>query len=171
MALAEAALQTVDEVLFVLPRALPHKEYTGVGFDDRMQLLLNAAAFDRRYSVGSSEGGLFIEIARECREAYGRDARIVLLCGRDAAERIVGWDYGDAGPFTKMLDDFELLVAARNGEYTAPEDLRHRVHPVELAPDCDMISATEVRERIVRGVEWRHLVPASIAARVAELYG
>ena len=40
------------------------------------------------FEVEVSSGGLFIDIARECR-ARRDDADIWLLCGRDAAERIV----------------------------------------------------------------------------------
>src|SRR5215469_10515993 len=72
LALAQAGLAHCDEVLLVLPRALPHKEYSGVGFAERLRLL-EAAARDERFAVAGSEGGLFLEIAAECREAYGRE--------------------------------------------------------------------------------------------------
>src|SRR5437764_13792105 len=83
LALAEAALKHVDEVLFVLPREFPHKVYEGASFDERMEML-RAAADQPRFSIASTGGGLFIEIARECRETYG-DAALCFLCGRDAA--------------------------------------------------------------------------------------
>src|ERR1700704_422903 len=35
LALAQSALATVDEVLFVLPRAFPHKPYEDATFDQR----------------------------------------------------------------------------------------------------------------------------------------
>lgn len=44
LALAQAALAEVDEVVFVLPRRFPHKEYTGAGMDSRAALLLALAA-------------------------------------------------------------------------------------------------------------------------------
>lgn len=94
LALAEAALREVDEVLFVLPRRLPHKEYAKPGFDDRLHMLIEAVGENSRFSVGVSEGGLFIEIARECRVQYPPATALWFLCGRDAAERIVTWDYG-----------------------------------------------------------------------------
>jgi hypothetical protein len=40
------------------------------------------------------------------------------MCGRDAAERIVGWDYGDGPPIQDQLNEFRLLVASREGEYS-----------------------------------------------------
>src|SRR5690348_3009479 len=79
LALAGAALAHCGEVLFVLPRTLPHKDYRGVGFEDRLHLLERAAAAHDRFAVASSGGGLFLEIAAECQEAYGSDVEIVLV--------------------------------------------------------------------------------------------
>jgi nicotinate (nicotinamide) nucleotide adenylyltransferase len=169
LALAKAA-DRLDEVLFVLPRELPHKRYSGVGFDQRLELLLTAVGADPRFSVAASEGGLFIEIARECREAYGAETELTFLCGRDAAERIVNWDYGWEGAFPEMLKEFEMLVATRNGDYLPPAALKHRIHPLELNENCDHIAATEVRERIGLDESWRELVPATIAEDVKRLY-
>src|SRR5437773_11649127 len=44
VALAQAALRLVDEVVFVLPRALPHKTWSGASFDDRVNFLLAGLA-------------------------------------------------------------------------------------------------------------------------------
>jgi nicotinate (nicotinamide) nucleotide adenylyltransferase len=169
LALAQAAGH-LDEVLFVLPRELPHKRYSGVTFEERLELLLKAVAGEPRFAVAASEGGLFIEIARECREAYGDGTSLSFLCGRDAAERIVSWDYGQPGAFRKMLDEFDMLVASRNGDYTPPPALQHRIHALELGEKCDHIAATEVRERIGQDDSWRELVPPSIAEEVMKLY-
>src|SRR5215472_9245254 len=68
LALGRAALAHCDEVLFVLPRALPHKDFEGVGFEARLRLLQAAVADEARFAAASSDGGLFLEIARECRE-------------------------------------------------------------------------------------------------------
>src|SRR6476659_1697686 len=93
LALARAALTHVEEVVFVLPRVFPHKDYSGASFEDRVAML-TAALDDPAFSIATADGGLFVEIARECRLEYGQDLRVSVLCGRDAAERIVGWDYG-----------------------------------------------------------------------------
>src|SRR5450432_4836233 len=39
LALAEAALEHVDRVIFVLPRVLPHKDLSGVSFEERLALI------------------------------------------------------------------------------------------------------------------------------------
>src|SRR6478609_4845807 len=71
LALAHAALRHVDEVVFVLPRVFPHKDYRGASFADRVELLLAATADTPAFSVATADGGLFLEIARECRAVYG----------------------------------------------------------------------------------------------------
>ena len=96
LALARAAQGHVDEVLFVLPREFPHKAYEGASFAERIEMLRVAVADDPLLSIASTDRGLFIDIARDCRDAYG-DAALSFLCGRDAAERIVNWDYGAPG--------------------------------------------------------------------------
>ena len=170
LALARSALATVDEVLFALPRAFPHKPYEDATFDQRVQMLMAATGGEPRYSIGASDRGLFVEIAGECREAYTDNARLLFICGRDAAERIVAWDYGEPDAFRSMLDKFELLVAARHGEYEPPAEIRNRVHPLDVQAEISEISATEVRDRLRRGAPWEHLVPSEIVALVREIY-
>jgi nicotinate-nucleotide adenylyltransferase len=167
--LVHAAGAHVDELLCVAPSVLPHKEFFGATLEQRLEML--AAVGDGvGCSIASSDKGLFIDIARESREHYGADTRIYFVCGRDAAERILGWDYGRPGVVEAMLQEFELLVAARSGEFQPPVEFRHRVHPLDLRVAHDEVSSTEVRERIARGDPWEHLVPAAIVERVREIY-
>ena len=170
LGLAEAGLGAVDEVLFVLPRAFPHKEYESAAFEDRLNMLLTCTSGEPRYSVASIGGGLYVDIARECRKCYPPGTQVAVLCGRDAAERIVNWDYGYPGAVEEMLQEFEVLVASRGGDYDPPPGLRHRIRTIPIAPGFEDISATEVRERIRRGDPWEHLVPESVTRIVRGLY-
>jgi cytidyltransferase-like protein len=138
--LAHAALRIVDEVVFVLPRSLPHKEYVGASFEERIALLTSALAAEPRFSLATVDHGLFVEIARDCRTVYDPGLRLSFLCGRDAAERIANWDYGRPGVFAETLQEF--------GE----------------------VSATEIRDRIARCEPWEHLVPESVREEVAKIY-
>jgi nicotinic acid mononucleotide adenylyltransferase len=165
MALAQAALEMVEEVVFVLPRALPHKTWVGASFEDRVELLVAALNAQGRFSIASTRRGLFVEIAAECREAYGQDTRLSFLCGADAAERIVTWDYGEPDVLNRMMEEFDLLVAERCNTFTAP-----RCRPLRLRGEFAQVSATEVRDRIVRGKPWRHLVPDAVQEQVARIY-
>lgn len=171
MGLAEAALAVADEVVFVLPRLFPHKRYEGASFEERIHMLERAAAREPRYSIASTETGLFIDIARACREAYGPRVRLLFVCGSDAAERIVNWDYGRPGAFAQQLREFELLVADRKQRFTPPAEFRERIHALEIDDWIRRLSATEVRERIRRGEPWRDLVPQEIVEEVARGYG
>jgi nicotinate-nucleotide adenylyltransferase len=171
VALARAALSHVDEVVYILPRVFPHKPYGRVSFAQRVELLSAAAAEDHSFSIAAADGGLFVEIAEECRAAYGKDVAFTFLCGRDAAERIVNWDYGCSGALGEMLRQFDLLVAARGGEYEPPPEFRAAIRSVDLAGEFDHVSATAVRGMIARGESWEHLVPAAIRQRVREIYG
>jgi nicotinic acid mononucleotide adenylyltransferase len=163
-------LAQVEQVAFVLPRKFPHKEYSGAGLETRASLLMALAARSASLSVACSDGGLFLEIARECRAAYGGSIRVSILCGRDAAERIVHWDYGVPEAIDKMSGEFGLLVAARRGEYTPPTSLAHAIGRLELDGDFDHVSASEVRRRIAAGGAWEHLVPGAVHDQVRRLY-
>jgi len=171
LGLASSALGLVDEVVFVLPKRFPHKEYESVSLRQRLEMVLTAAAGNQRFSVAVTGGGLFIDIARECRQEYGREAELWFLCGRDAAERIVNWDYGVPGAFQKQLEEYGLLVAERGGPYDPPAALSGRIRPLPLDGDYKRVSATTVRESIEQGKDWTHLVPEPIVGQVRSLYG
>lgn len=171
LALARAALDSgeTQEVLFVLPENFPHKEYDSVHLERRIEMLQASTMMDARFSIGVTTGGLFLEIARDCRRHYS-EARLRFLCGADAAERIVSWDYGDLPAIEEQLREYELLVAARGWSYEPPAELRNSITSLAVMEDVDGISSTEVRERIRRGVEWRHLVPEAIHDLIARNY-
>jgi nicotinate-nucleotide adenylyltransferase len=166
LALVDAALQVVDEVICVVPRVYPHKELHGADLETRVEMLRRAGT---RFRVALCEHGLFADIAHELREQYP-DAELYFICGRDAAERVIHWDYGDPGAIERILENFRLLVASRHGELEAPPHLRHRVEPLPLTGDFDDVSSTEVRKRIAAGLAWEHLVPEPIIEMVRRVY-
>lgn len=170
LALAEAAMDSVDEVLFILPREFPHKAYSGASFAERVEMLCAALA-DEAFSLASTAGGLFAEIAVECRQAYGQGVHLSFLCGRDAAERVANWDYGQPGAFAGMLHGFEMLVAARGGEYRPEPQLLNGVRRLELAAAFEGVSASEVRRRIARGETWEDMTPPAIRETARRIYG
>jgi nicotinate-nucleotide adenylyltransferase len=170
LGLARSSLLFVEEVVFVMPRSFPHKDYQGVGLEDRLAMVAAATASEPRFSVAVTEGGLFIEIARECRTAYGREAEIWFLCGRDAAERIVNWQYGQPHAFEKQLEEFGLLVADRDGRYDPPEQMRGKIINLALDDNYEGISASDVRAASRAGREWKHLVADGIEDLVERLY-
>jgi nicotinic acid mononucleotide adenylyltransferase len=167
--IARAALQWADEVVWVLPRVFPHKSFDDVDFDARRRMLELIATSERGFSVAVSDGGLYAEIAAEAVDAYP-SAEIALACGRDAAERIASWDYGQPGVFDEMVRRHRLLVAGRAGEYGVPEKHRDRILNVLLPPEAHGVSSSEVRRLIREGLAWEHLVPACIVEAVRDIY-
>ena len=166
--LAQASIQRVDLVVCVVPRLFPHKEYSGATLEQRIDML-DAAGLTIPHAIASTSQGLFIDIAREFREHYGTGTEMSFICGRDAAERILHWDYGRPGVVEEMLREFELLVAPRGGHFSPPEEYRNRIHGLQVS-GCEEVSSTEVRERIARAEPWEHLVPEGIREKVREIY-
>jgi nicotinate-nucleotide adenylyltransferase len=164
-----AAAPHVDEVLCVLPRVFPHKEYFGATLGQRLQMLAKGDLF-LPSSIAISERGLFIEIARECRDHYSPSTKLSFICGTDAAVRILEWDYGRPGVVEEMLSEFELLVAARGRAFAPPPRYKDRIKPLPLRDNMHHISSTEVRQRIRAGQPWEHLVPSEIIQEVREIY-
>jgi nicotinate-nucleotide adenylyltransferase len=161
--IARAALAHVEEVIWVLPRAFPHKAFEGAGFAERQQMLVQLAGSEPGFSAAISEGGLYAEIAEEAREFFGEATEIALLAGRDAVERMAAWDYGTPGVFDELVKRHRLLVAARQGEYEPAAHHSGRIVPLTMAADWDEVSSSEVRRRIESGEDWRELVPRAIA--------
>jgi nicotinic acid mononucleotide adenylyltransferase len=155
----------VDEVVCVVPRSYPHKQLDGASLEQRIEMLGRLP-----YRVVTTSGGLFVEMARELKSAEP-DSEIQFICGRDAAERILHWDYGVEGFAERMLDEFGLLVAARQGEFQAPDRVRDKVRSISLRGNFDDVSSTEVRRRLSAGESWEHLVPAEIVDLVRAVYG
>jgi nicotinate (nicotinamide) nucleotide adenylyltransferase len=166
LALVEAALDVVDEVICVVPRNYPHKTFHGASLGDRVEML--RAASDR-YLVHVSEAGLFVDIAHELRRDHP-EGDLHFICGRDAAERVVSWDYGEPNAIERMLAEFKLLVAARGGTYEPPSRLRSRIDPLPIHEDFEDVSSTQIRDCIRSGEPWEHLVPESIVDLVRRIY-
>jgi nicotinate-nucleotide adenylyltransferase len=168
--IANAARKHAGEVVWVLPRALPHKDFEGAPFDSRREILEILARQEPGFSVAVSAGGLYYEIADEAREFFGPEPEIALVCGRDAAERVASWDYGACGVFDDLLRRYRLLVASRTGDYEPAEHHKGRVVRLPLESSLDEVSSSEVRRRIARGEDWRPLVPPALAELVRRLY-
>jgi nicotinate-nucleotide adenylyltransferase len=168
--IARAALKVTDEVVWVLPRRFPHKDFENVSLEDRAGMLERIARAEEGFSAAISEDGIYAAIAEEAREFFGQSTEIALVCGRDAAERIANWDYGASGVLEAMLDRHRLLVAARSGDYRPPKRHRKRIVQLPLELPLDEVSSSEIRRRIAAGLGWRKLVPPSIVDLVEELY-
>jgi nicotinate-nucleotide adenylyltransferase len=167
LALLDSAGAFTDDLIAVVPRVYPHKTFEGAGLEHRLEMLRRAGG---GFRVEITEGGLFIEIARELRRAHP-DAEIHFICGSDAAERIIAWDYGEPGAIERQLEEYGLLVAARQSVYAPPLHLRHRVQPIPLDQAWQEISSSEVRRRMAAHEPWEHLVPEGVVEMARAIYG
>jgi cytidyltransferase-like protein len=163
VALAEAALVVVDEVILVMPRAFPHKRFEGATAEERIEMMRRIASSRRGLGVAIADCGLYIDIVREARREYPQ-AEMHLVCGRDAAERFLTWDYGEQGTVERMLEEFRLLVAPRLGPFEPPPHLVHAIAALETS-DYDECSST-----LVRSGCGLNLVPNEIADLVQRIY-
>lgn len=166
--ISRAARAHADEAIWVMPKAFPHKGFEGASFEARLRML-EALAKEEGFSAAVSDGGLYAEIAAEASEFFKGTPEIVLVCGRDAAERMAAWDYGVPGVFEELLRRHRLLVASRNGEYRGGER-GERIVRLAMGRDWSEVSSSEVRRRIAEGEDWRGLVPPSLAGMVKDLY-
>lgn len=168
LALAREAAARADEVLLVLPETLPHKQFDGVSLQQRLHLLKTLSAHEG-LSVGSTPGGLYLEMAEACAAAFP-GTEIALVCGRDAAERILEWNYAEARVLERLFAVAKLWVFARQGTLAPPRCYANAIECFPFEDRLQALSATEVRRRIATGEAWRQLVPDSLHADVERLY-
>jgi len=173
MALAEQAQRSfkLDQVVYVLPEALPHKRIERPGIEIRLSWLAALAAVQPCRAAASCRAGLVIEIVRAFQKVLGNQCELFVIAGRDAAERYSSWDYGDGESFAEQLQRYRLLVASRNGGYRVPREHADRILPFEIDGRSGAASSTAAREAISAGRPWRHLVPTEIHSDVQAAYG
>ncbi len=170
VSVARAALAWADEVIWLLPRRFPHKNFEGATFEQRQAMLTALAQAEDRFSAAVCDTNLHIDMARETAETLGPGIEVGIICGRDAVERVATWDYGRPGVFEEMLADHPLLVAAREGEYEPPAHLADSILPLQLPRSFDDVSSTEVRRGIGCGGDWETMVPKTLHGLVGNAY-
>ncbi len=164
-AMALAALAHAEEVVLTLSARMPHKPLDPSEVEQRLGWMRLLAEDDPRISVALCDTGLFVDMAREARSTTGVE-QVSIVCGRDAAERAMGWNYGDSPGFDEQLSEFTLLVAPRLGKIEVHPTLAGRIEHLDLEDQFQALSSTEARQRIEAGELWEDLVPARIAVKL-----
>ena len=170
LALAAAAERHagLDQVVFALPRELPHKPFEGASPAQRIEMIQAALEGQPARGAALTDGGLFIEIAREMRDLHRPSAEIFLICGKDAAQRVAAWDYGGGPGFEDQLQEFTLLVGDREGRYLPDARWGERVQAVFLPDEWDAVSSASLRERRRRNEDWRALTVPAVATLIEQ---
>lgn len=157
--------------MWVMPERFPHKRYESVALPARLRMVLEST----RDAVAVSRESLFFSIAQEVEETLpGRSVQ--LLIGEDGARRIVEWDYGldatgHAEYLASNLKKYPILSARRQEAWELPEGIAEYFGWLEVEAAMEVVSSTEVRQRIAGGREWEALVPEEIRSQVLRLYG
>jgi len=160
----------LDEIIFVLPTILPNKPLVGASVEQRLEMMRLGITGILYISLGVCSHGLFLDICTALQQIYPQKPEIFFIAGRDAAERILTWPYDDpAEALAKMFAGFQLLVFERGGKLQLPENplvLKYvnRIHTLEMEENMDIVSSTEVRQRISGGRSIADLVPREVTA-------
>lgn len=171
LSIADAAVAEMHlhEVLFCLPQVPPHKTIFGASLEQRLDMM-QLAVRDRSYAtVGLCSHGLFLDIERALRPQYTPETEVFFITGRDAAERILTWEYDDTErALSEMFNAFQFIVCDREGAFVMPDDPRlipyhSRIHHFAIPDGLDHISSTAIRERLEQGQPVDDLVPAAVA--------
>ena len=171
LAIADAAMTEMQlhEVLFCLPQVPPHKSIFGASLEQRLEMM-GLAVRDRPYAtVGLCSHGLFLDIERALRDVYTPETEVFFITGRDAAERILTWEYDDTErALREMFSAFQFIVCDREGAFVMPDDPRlipyhSRIHHFAIPDGLDHISSTAIRDRLQEGQPIGDLVPDAVA--------
>jgi nicotinate-nucleotide adenylyltransferase len=170
LALADAAQQAagLDQVVFALPQDLPHKSFAGASRPQRIEMLKAAVAGLPARGVVLTDGGLFVEIARELRDLQHHSPEIFLICGKDAAQRIAAWDYGTGPNFADQLEEFTLLVGDRAGRFLPDPSWGERVQAVDLPAELESVSSASLRQRRLANEDWQGLTVPAVARLIEQ---
>jgi nicotinate-nucleotide adenylyltransferase len=156
VALAKAAQQQlpIDRLLVLVAAAPGHREVVAPA-EERLRLA--RLAFDFADEVELDEHAFTVDAVRD-----GRFGDAIFVVGADEGTAFPTWKEPD-----EVLRHVRLAVGTRTG-FPPPDLARYgdRVLPFELA--SPPVSSTEVRDRTARGEPVEGLVPAAVAAAIAE---
>ena len=162
------------ERIILIPAALPpHKQkkfFSAPG--DRLEMARRAVAGEPRFEVSDCElartgPSYTLDTIRHYRQAYGPALPLYWLIGSDSLRELHTWH--EAG---QLVEECNIVTAARRGFDTVDlaglagkltpgqvENLKKYLLPTPIIE----ISATEIRQRVARGLPISYLVPPAVA--------
>ena len=163
--MARAALEQLDlERMLWMPTGKPRYRDAPVAAPEHRLAMLRlaldgepAAELDAR-ELAPGASGYTIDTLHELRLELGRETTLVLVIGADQYETLAAWHRPDA---VKRLARIAVVQRPGFGKKIGKETLR-----VEMEPQA--VSGSEIRARVARGEDIAELVPAPVAAYIAE---
>lgn len=164
---------SLREVVFVPCGVPPHKpEGTDASAQDRYQMTLLATESNPHFLVSRREidrqgPSYSLETVMEFREEKGSDWEVFFISGVDAVKELLTWREPD-----RLLELCQFVAVTRPG--FQPQELeeklgRERARRIHLLPVPGvMVSSTEVRERVRRGLSIRYLTPDPVREYIAK---
>jgi nicotinate-nucleotide adenylyltransferase len=168
VAIARAALEhaRLDRVLFVVAARPPHKSGGPYATPEERAALVDAAIGNEpgmelcRIEIERKGPSYMVDTLRTLAEMYP-GAEFYLIVGEDSVEDLPRWKDAPA-----ILERARILAVPRPGSWRVDPVLEGRYE--RLPFEKTRASSTEVRERIVAGKPLDDLLPASVAALIAE---
>ncbi|MFH0779166.1 MAG: nicotinate-nucleotide adenylyltransferase [Candidatus Eisenbacteria bacterium] len=168
---AEQAREQADlsKVLFVPSGAPPHKERCGISnARARLEMTKLAVAGNERFEVSEFEvrrdcTSFTVETVRHFKRTLGGGPELFLIVGADSILEISTWKEPEA-----LVSECTLVVVSRPGFDLGELDARLRHRVIAVGGIQVDVSSTQIRERVSTGRSIRYMVPAAVAAYIAE---
>lgn len=165
------AVARPDEILLLLAVANVDKPVSGLSLEQRIRLLERVAAGRPDTSIALASHGRFVDKTRAIRCYYPQRTRVHFLLGFDTLVRLFDPKYyvEREAELATLFEACEVLVA--NRAPSLPQEIARflrraevapyagRVRAISLPPEVAAMSATAVRERLLRGEPVDGLVP------------
>lgn len=166
--LARAALRQgpLDKVLFVVSGQPPHKRtVVHLGAEDRYTLVCDALLTESNMEACRLEldrtGPSYTADTLEALAIAMPDAALFLILGMDAVRDLPKWRDPE-----RILRQACILAAARPGQDTTiPALLEGKVRLLDFPEE--LVSSTDIRDRISRGESVAHLLPHAVLMRIS----
>ncbi|MFH1542594.1 MAG: nicotinate-nucleotide adenylyltransferase [bacterium] len=183
IALAKAAIDhfALDEVIFIPTGTPPHKKKNEIADKEhRFQMVKLATQKHNKFTVSRLEidrkgFSYAIDTFTYLKEKFGTSARLFYIMGMDSINEILDWK--------KPLELFKLchfIVGTRPGtrvrtfrrlmKFPPLQKELEKIHLMELKEN---VSASEIRDKLGRGVSVKRLLPATVDSyiRKNKIYG
>jgi len=176
MAMLQRASQirAFKEIILILDTQAMDKELIGATLADRLLMLQVLFEGRPRFSVGITNGGLFLTKAEVLKETFPKGMDITFIVGYDTLARVFDPKYYEdrEGALDRLFACSTFMVANRGDHGREAVDqlmgplenrrFKGRVQFFEIPVRLAQISSSRVRQRVREGKPYAGLVPAPV---------